>query len=267
MSQDFSRHAHRTAICRRTTGLNQSTQYSNIQESLEGATDDSGLDADFDFDGMKKNVSFPVEQINGYLVNGHRSLERKDIPIRLNNGRITSPANTEASDMSIDALSREFFPITLGAAYDVKRAIESSKLTTSYASPPTRKRRPGSAQSSSSSTSKASSLDRMHLLTVDAQYTTGATAALMSSPYQAQLAELRMQRLRMEEAQLLQVKRQEELERMRGPLIRWYELKTPQFHYESRKNRELIQSKNDWQQLLEHRASLERSSSTSSTPT
>lgn len=49
----------------------------------------------------------------------------------------------------------------------------------------------------------------------------GATAALMSSPYQAQLAELRMQRLRMEEAQLLQVKREEELERMRGPIIRW----------------------------------------------
>lgn len=126
---------------------------------------------------MKKNVSFPVEHINGFLLSEHRSLERKDIPIRLN-GRITSPTSTEASDMSIDALSREYFPITLGAAYDVKRAIESSKLTTSYASPPDRKRRPGSAQSSSSSTSKTSSLDRMHLLTVDAQYTTGSKPLL-----------------------------------------------------------------------------------------
>ncbi len=44
---------------------------------------------------------------------------------------------------------------------------------------------------------------------------------LMSSPFQHQLGQLRMERLRLEESHLLEVKRQDELERMRTPLPKW----------------------------------------------
>ena len=44
---------------------------------------------------------------------------------------------------------------------------------------------------------------------------------LLSSPYQSELARLRMDRLRIEEEHLLEVKRQEELERIRGPSPKW----------------------------------------------
>ena len=37
------------------------------------------------------------------------------------------------------------------------------------------------------------------------------------SPFQHELARLRMERLRIEEAHILEVKRKEELERIRGP--------------------------------------------------
>ena len=41
------------------------------------------------------------------------------------------------------------------------------------------------------------------------------------SPYQHELARLRMERLRIEEAHILEVKRKEELERTRGPQPKW----------------------------------------------
>ncbi|ELT90034.1 hypothetical protein CAPTEDRAFT_206407 [Capitella teleta] len=105
---------------------------------------------------------------------------------------------------SVDALAREFFPVTLGPAYDMLRSCtddESSKSshTPSPVTPVTlkglsnpwkskrahspghnRKSRPGSAQSSSSSNSK-SSIDRMYLMTVEAP-NTGSKAQLILKP-------------------------------------------------------------------------------------
>ena len=49
----------------------------------------------------------------------------------------------------------------------------------------------------------------------------GSAAVVGSSPYQHELARLRMERLRIEEEHLLEVKRQEELERIRGPQAKW----------------------------------------------
>ena len=50
----------------------------------------------------------------------------------------------------------------------------------------------------------------------------GSPAVLVSSPYTSELARLRMDRLRIEEEHLLEIKRQDELERIRGPLPKWY---------------------------------------------
>lgn len=41
------------------------------------------------------------------------------------------------------------------------------------------------------------------------------------SPYQQELARLRLEQLRVEEAWLLELKRQQELERTRGPQPKW----------------------------------------------
>ena len=50
----------------------------------------------------------------------------------------------------------------------------------------------------------------------------GSGSTLSMSPYQHELARLRMERLRIEETHILQVKRQEELERIRGPQPKWF---------------------------------------------
>ncbi|KAK2162761.1 hypothetical protein LSH36_92g05010 [Paralvinella palmiformis] len=83
---------------------------------------------------------------------------------------------------------------------------------------------------------------------------------LLSSPFQCELSKLRMERLRIEEEHLLEVKRQEELERIRGPSPKWYELKNARFHYEAHKNNELLKSSDDWQSLLDYRNELEQAS-------
>lgn len=44
---------------------------------------------------------------------------------------------------------------------------------------------------------------------------------LVSSPFQHELGQLRMERLRLEESHLLEVRRQEQLESMRYPLPKW----------------------------------------------
>jgi hypothetical protein len=44
---------------------------------------------------------------------------------------------------------------------------------------------------------------------------------LLTTPFQHDLARLRMERLRIEEQQLLEVKRIQELERIRGPVPKW----------------------------------------------
>ncbi|XP_069466229.1 uncharacterized protein DDB_G0287625-like [Ambystoma mexicanum] len=75
------------------------------------------------------------------------------------------------------------------------------------------------------------------------------------SPYQQELARLRLERLRVEEEFLLELKRQQELERTRGPKPKWYEMKGAQFHYEARKNNELLRS-SDFQSTYNYRSEL-----------
>ncbi|XP_059177675.1 uncharacterized protein LOC131956997 isoform X2 [Physella acuta] len=70
------------------------------------------------------------------------------------------------------------------------------------------------------------------------------------------LARLRMEKLRIEEEQYLELKRQAELERIRGPRPKWYELKTPQFHLEASKNNELLRNSDKWDDLLQYRENL-----------
>ncbi|XP_053136603.1 uncharacterized protein LOC128338357 isoform X2 [Hemicordylus capensis] len=76
------------------------------------------------------------------------------------------------------------------------------------------------------------------------------------SPYQQELARLRLERLRMEEAWLLELKRQQELERTRGPKPKWYEMRDSQFHYEARKNNELLRNSQDVQPVCNYRREL-----------
>ncbi|KAM4703667.1 uncharacterized protein WCC33_012183 [Rhinophrynus dorsalis] len=81
-------------------------------------------------------------------------------------------------------------------------------------------------------------------------------SVLDSSPYQQELARLRLDRLRVEEELLLELKRQQELERTRGPRPKWYEMKNSQFHYEARKNNELLKGSKDYQSIYDYRREL-----------
>ncbi|XP_078281560.1 uncharacterized protein LOC144608104 [Rhinoraja longicauda] len=71
-----------------------------------------------------------------------------------------------------------------------------------------------------------------------------------TSPYQQELSQLRLQRLRVEEELLLELKRQQELERLRGPQLKWYEMKGPRFHYEAHKNNEVLWNSRDGEGLF-----------------
>ncbi|XP_068096689.1 uncharacterized protein [Hyperolius riggenbachi] len=82
-----------------------------------------------------------------------------------------------------------------------------------------------------------------------------------ASPYQQELTRLRLERLRVEEELLMEIKRQQELERTRGPKPKWYEMKNPQFHYEARKNNELLKSSSkDYQSIYNYRQDLSAAS-------
>ncbi|KAM5141070.1 uncharacterized protein ACMZJ9_014839 isoform 1-T1 [Mantella aurantiaca] len=81
-----------------------------------------------------------------------------------------------------------------------------------------------------------------------------------ASPYQQELTRLRLERLRVEEELLLELKRQQELERTRGPKPKWYEMKGSQFHYEARKNNELLKSSKDYQSIYNYRQDLSSAS-------
>ncbi|CAN0035833.1 unnamed protein product [Lampetra planeri] len=77
-----------------------------------------------------------------------------------------------------------------------------------------------------------------------------------TSPYGEALRRLRRQRLRVEEDLLLELKRQLELERTRGPRPKWYEMRGPQFHYEARKNNDHLRSSAEWQRIYDYRNQL-----------
>ncbi|XP_073512940.1 uncharacterized protein [Phyllobates terribilis] len=81
-----------------------------------------------------------------------------------------------------------------------------------------------------------------------------------ASPYQQELTRLRLERLRVEEELLLEIKRQQELERTRGPKPKWYEMKNSQFHYEAHKNNELLKTSKDYQSIFNYRQDLAASS-------
>ena len=82
------------------------------------------------------------------------------------------------------------------------------------------------------------------------------TLTALTSPYQYKLAKLKMERLKLEEDRLLQKKALSELERIRGPSPRWYELKSSSFHVEAKKNNQLLASKGHYKEIMDYRHQL-----------
>ncbi|XP_077168218.1 uncharacterized protein LOC143824641 isoform X2 [Paroedura picta] len=88
-------------------------------------------------------------------------------------------------------------------------------------------------------------------------------ALIGMSPYRNELAHLQLEGLRLEEAWLLELKRQQELERTRGPKPKWYEIKSSQFHYEARKNNQLLRSGPDGGSICRYQQELATASKAS----
>jgi hypothetical protein len=82
------------------------------------------------------------------------------------------------------------------------------------------------------------------------------------SPYANWITHLRREGLKLEEDILLELKRQQELERMRGPMPRWYELRTREFHHEAKRNTDMLHRSVEWQDMLEYTKKLMRPHST-----
>ncbi len=82
------------------------------------------------------------------------------------------------------------------------------------------------------------------------------TISAVATPYQEELARLRLDRLRLEEERLLKKKCVEELERIRGPKPRWYELKTPDFHREAKRNNDILSLSGHYEDIMDYREQL-----------
>ncbi|WAR07516.1 hypothetical protein MAR_017474 [Mya arenaria] len=168
-----------------------------------------------------------------------------------------------------DKKAMDFFPATFSSAYEMC-ALDYPACETLNASAP-----PSMRMSRSKSASKLNKsytfrtpdrsfrddqdLDKLFLLTNEAP-TIGKSGVYLTSPHQLTLGKLRLERLRLEEAKLLELKRQDELERIRGPRPKWYMSKGPDFHYEAKKNTQLVRSLSEYQDMLDYREDLLRSS-------
>lgn len=82
------------------------------------------------------------------------------------------------------------------------------------------------------------------------------TLSALATPYQEDLAKLRLDRLRLEEERLLRRKCLDELERIRGPKPRWYELKTPEFHREAKRNNNVLSLSGHYDEIMQYRDQL-----------
>ena len=85
---------------------------------------------------------------------------------------------------------------------------------------------------------------------------TARTISGFATPYQEDLTRLKLERLRLEEERLLTKKCVNELERIRGPKPRWYELKTPDFHREARRNNNILSQSGHYQEIMDYRQTL-----------
>ena len=88
------------------------------------------------------------------------------------------------------------------------------------------------------------------------QMLSSRTISALATPYQEELARLKLDRLQLEEERLLRKKCQEELERIRGPKPKWYELKTPEFHREAKRNNDILSLSGHYEEIMEYREQL-----------
>lgn len=121
-----------------------------------------------------------------------------------------------ASNCYISDEATKYFPVTLGESFSVEKSVAPSLPSESSAN----MRRKVSSKTSDfmydAPTQKATS---------DYNYFKASQAFLdqegVATPFQYELAKLKMERLRLEEQRLLSLKRDSELERIRGPEPKW----------------------------------------------
>ncbi|XP_045197716.2 uncharacterized protein LOC123552264 [Mercenaria mercenaria] len=177
-----------------------------------------------------------------------------------------------------DSVALDFFPVTLGSSYELCALDYPASEPLNRTAPPSLRTgrsksasRLGRSKSASRlgrshqfrtvdrSFNEKQDLDKLYLMTKEAP-TIGKSSVQFATPHELILGKLRMERLKLEEAKLLELKRLEELERIRGPKPKWYESTGPEFHYEAHKNTQLIRSVSDYQDMLDYREDLLRSS-------
>lgn len=82
------------------------------------------------------------------------------------------------------------------------------------------------------------------------------TLSGLATPYREELNRLKVERLRLEEERLLKQKCVDELERIRGPVPRWYEMKTADFHKEAKKNNDILNLSGHYNEIMAYRNKL-----------
>ncbi|GFS12747.1 hypothetical protein ElyMa_004866400 [Elysia marginata] len=163
---------------------------------------------------------------------------------------------------SDDMLANRYFPVTLGESHSLEM-LDNVRPATCKGQSRSRSRPSNKSNQRPQSTSPGEQatreerrrLDEMFLLTAESPFMKTAYISF-TSPYNDELTQLRLDKLRLEEMQYLELKRQAELERIRGPKPKWYELKSPEFHVEAGKNNELLRNSAQWDDLLRYRESL-----------
>lgn len=125
---------------------------------------------------------------------------------------------TVASNCSLSEQVRDYFPVTLGEVPSIMKSITPSLPPGSNSITQKRTSQTLSASSSKNDTLTLQAASDYNYLKATQPF---LDQAVVATPYQYELAKLKMERLRLEEQRLLKMKRENELERIRGPQPKW----------------------------------------------
>ncbi|XP_061177625.1 uncharacterized protein LOC133186384 [Saccostrea echinata] len=164
-----------------------------------------------------------------------------------------------------DSLAKKYYPVTFSAMLEEEK-LKDQLMRSQCSSAPATGRRHAYTRAKSAlqklrqsadddrylkyKTKKFQMIERddaekLYSLSSNAPTIASANGMLIT-PYDEDIATLRWSRLRLEEERLLELKKLEEIERLRPPREKWYESTGTDFHYECHKNTELEKTEQKW---------------------
>ncbi|XP_052709170.1 uncharacterized protein LOC128183965 [Crassostrea angulata] len=188
------------------------------------------------------------EKSRYYPTDDYTMVERRDYPLA-----------------TYDSLAKKYYPVTFSAVLEEEKLKDQLSRSQCMSAPASGRKH--------AYTRAKSALQKLRQTAVDDKYhkynsrdfqmmersneekmysmsreapTIASSMGMLTTPYESNIATLRRDRLRLEEERLLELKKLEEIEKLRPPREKWYESTGTDFHYECHKNTELEKTEQKW---------------------